>query len=252
MKSLRVRDDSGRGRRRAVWGGRHLVHERSHTSLVLEQFAVARHRTPPEKANRGRSDRDGRPVSLLKKAAHLLPLLAFPMVLSLASCGVARLVNVVPGSPAAVCATSSIRPLVSANIRGTGEVCTTSAAARASMYAEQLTPGGTYTTLLHYQLEPPTICQVPCVLDRGVAARQTARVDTSKADEFGRLQVIQELDAVTVPHGSLAQLVLVEFVPGRAPQLVEFANPTGVRHRVDRFPDADAETPVAEATLQVP
>lgn len=88
--------------------------------------------------------------------------------------------------------------------------------------------------------------------DPGVAAPQTRLVDTSNADEFGRLPVSQELSALNVPHGSLARLLLVEFVPEQAPQLLEFANPTAARHRVDRFPDADAETPVAKATLQVP
>jgi hypothetical protein len=177
------------------------------------------------------------------------------VAIGLASCGVARLVDTVPRSPAPACVSSSIRPLVSADIRGTGEVCAASGAARASVNAEQLRPGGTYMTLLRYQLDSPTACPMACVPDPDLpapATRPVRVVDTSHADEFGRLLVSQELAALSAPHGSWAQLVLVEFVRGPAPQLLDFALPTAARHRVDRRPDLDAETSVAEAIVQVP
>jgi hypothetical protein len=77
-------------------------------------------------------------------------------------------------------------------------------------------------------------------------------VDTSNADEFGRLLVSQELAALSSPHGSWAQLVLVELVRGPAPQFLDLAPDTTARHRVDRLPEVDTETAVAEATFQVP
>jgi hypothetical protein len=209
-------------------------------------------------ANRDWRVQDSRPGPghraswIVRNVAHLIPFLAFPVIISLASYGIARLVDTVPRLPAASCATAIIRPLVSASVHGTGEVCVDSAAARANVSADQLRPGGTYTTLLHYQLESVTRCRMACVPDPGVPAWPTRLVETSHADELGRLFVNQELSALIVPHGSWTQLVLVELFRGPAPQLNEYPPPTPVRHRVDRLPEADAEIWVAEAIVQVP
>lgn len=83
----------GQSRRRAILGDRHLVDERSHNSFLLEKLARARHQAPLEKANRGRRDQDSRGI---RKAAHLLPLLDFPVAISIATCGVGRLVKPLP------------------------------------------------------------------------------------------------------------------------------------------------------------
>jgi hypothetical protein len=227
-------------------------------SLVLA-LARARHQKQQDAANCEQriqgSRRDHSASRIITTTAHTLPLLAFAMAIILTSCGIARLLNTGSRSSDTACVTSSIRPLVSSDLRGTGEVCAALAATRASVYAEQLMPGGTYTTLLLYSLDSPTACLMSCLPDRGPPAlptRPVRVVDTTNADEFGQLRVSQELAALSVPHGSWARLVLIEFVRGPAPQLLDFALPTVARHRVDRLPEVDSDTSVAEAVLQMP
>jgi hypothetical protein len=177
------------------------------------------------------------------------------MLIGLATWGVAHLVDGGPQTPASACVTSGIRPLAFADVRGTGEVCAAATAARASVSVDQLRPEGTYTTLLAYHPDNSTTCAAVCVADAGsqaLASRTVRVVDTTNADQFGRLEISQEVAALNLAHGSAVQLVLMEFVRRQAPQLNELTFPTMARHRVDRLPDDDAETPVAEAVFRMP
>ena len=227
----------------------------SPNSLVLTALAGTRHQAGFDEANRDSRPRDPAVSRIVGNAAHVVLPLAYLIAISLATWGGAHLVDAAPRPSASACVTSGIRPVISADVRGTGEVCVAAAAVRASVYADQLRPGGTYTTLLLYHLDPATACSTACVPDPGspaLSSRIVRVVDTSNADEFGRLQVSQDVSTLSLAHGSTARLVLVELVRQPASQLNEVALPNIARHRVDRLPDVDSETPVAEAVLHVP
>jgi hypothetical protein len=228
-------------------------------SLVLEALARARDQAPLDTTHREQrgqdSRRDASSSRIITTAARTLPLVAFAMAIVLTTYGITRIFDRGSRSSDSACVTSSIRPLVPSNLQGTGEVCTAAAATRARLYAEQLTPGGTYTTVLLYSLDSPAACAMSCLPDPGARALPTrpARVvDTTHADDFGQLRVGQEFVALSVPHGSWARLVLMEVLHGPAPQPLDVALPAVARHRVDRLPEGDAERSVAEAVFHVP
>jgi hypothetical protein len=235
------------------------VSMRSPNSFVLEALARARHQAAFDEADRESRHRHGPPdpglSQIVGNASHVLPPLAYLMVISLAAWGVAHVVDAAPRSSPSACVTSGFRPLVSGDIRGTGEVCAAAATARANVYVDQLQPGGTYTILLLHQLDPATACPTACVPDPGTRALLTWTVrvvDTTNADDFGRLQDSQEVSRISLAHGSMARLVLMEFVRRPASQLEQVAMPTVGRHTVDRLPDVDSDTAVADALFQVP
>jgi hypothetical protein len=175
------------------------------------------------------------------------------MTISLLTWGAIRFVDMAPHPSVAACVTSGMRPLVSGDIRGTGEFCAAAAAAHASVYFSQLQPGGTYATLLVYH--PSAGAAYPAVhvsMAQPTQPTRTVRVDTSNADRYGWLQISQEIPALSLAHGSAVQLVLLELVRGPAPQLGEAPVSDVTRHRADAMPGVDTETAVAEAVLQVP
>jgi hypothetical protein len=138
---------------------------RSPNSFILEAVARARHQAAYSRADSESRYPDRRINRMGGNVAHALLPLAYLMAISLASWGVAHLLDRAPHSSVGACVTSGIRPLVSDDIRGTGEFCVAAAAARASVYIDQLRPGGTYTTLLvyprmHLQRARPCVCRI--------------------------------------------------------------------------------------------
>jgi hypothetical protein len=218
---------------------------------MLSLLHLARHQGGCDRELRYPDRRINRMGSIV---VQLLPTLAYLMAISLATLGVARLIDGAPHSSVAACVTSGFRPLVSTDIQGTAEFCASTATARAGVYVSQLQPRGTYTTLLVYHPNAGTTFPTVYALDRGprTLPTWTVQVDTSNADQYGWLQASQEIPALSLAHGSAVQLVLMEFVRGPASPLGEATRPADTRHRADPIPGVDTDTPVAAADLQVP